>query len=565
LGDDLDPILLMALRKEPERRYSSVEQFAEDVQRYLDHRPILARPDTVTYRARKYFRRHWLVIAAASVALAGVLGGSAAALYQARVAQNRFNQVRKLANRFLFDFDKEIAPILGTVKAREMIVSTALEYLGSLEKDAAGDPQLQWELATAYAKVGDVQGSPFSPSLNHTKDAIVSTRKAISLAGALAARGLLSSEQRSEYVLMLRNLQVSLMATGDYQGAIQTGEEQVAQSAGLPLLVQDNSVAMLSIACMFKGDLIRSRDLAQQSLTISRQLVAADPTFRNRAHLASALRQLGQVDWNLARVEEARPLLDESVVLFRQCRKEQPRDIAIERGWAVALDVLAQVIGSTLYPSLERQAEADPYYEELLRYYEGRLSADPKDRSTQHDMGAVIERVGAHHFGRKLELAIAYTRRAVQLRDASDDNPADKAAPRARLAEALLAVKRDREAQTALEEALPLLGKDDMETQRDVALAWARLEAARGHLEKASDWTAKSIRAGQAKYDEQPLPTNAHGFAIVLDFASTLQPNQAPEYRRRVTALWRDQNRRFPGVPYLQKRLQQAENNESRR
>ena len=50
LDGDLDNIILMAMRKEPERRYRSVEQFSEDIQRYLDGRPIVARPDTVRYR-----------------------------------------------------------------------------------------------------------------------------------------------------------------------------------------------------------------------------------------------------------------------------------------------------------------------------------------------------------------------------------------------------------------------------------------------------------------------------------------------------------------------------------
>jgi hypothetical protein len=103
----------MALRKEPERRYQSMAAFAEDIQRYLDHRPIVARPDTIRYRTRKYVRRHWIPLTAATLTIAGVIGGATVAVYQARVAQRRFDQVRKLANRFLFDFDKEIVSIPG--------------------------------------------------------------------------------------------------------------------------------------------------------------------------------------------------------------------------------------------------------------------------------------------------------------------------------------------------------------------------------------------------------------------------------------------------------------------
>jgi eukaryotic-like serine/threonine-protein kinase len=88
LGDELDSILLMALRKEPERRYGSVQEFAADIERYLDHLPVKARPDTIAYRTGKYIRRHWVGLAAAAIALAGICGGAGVAVYQARIAQS---------------------------------------------------------------------------------------------------------------------------------------------------------------------------------------------------------------------------------------------------------------------------------------------------------------------------------------------------------------------------------------------------------------------------------------------------------------------------------------------
>jgi TolB-like protein/Tfp pilus assembly protein PilF len=69
LRGDLDNILLTALRKEPERRYASVEQFSEDIQRHLDARPVLARKDAVGYRAAKFVRRNPVLVSAASICL----------------------------------------------------------------------------------------------------------------------------------------------------------------------------------------------------------------------------------------------------------------------------------------------------------------------------------------------------------------------------------------------------------------------------------------------------------------------------------------------------------------
>jgi len=67
LRGDLDNIVLMALRKEPQRRYSSVEQFAQDIRRHLENLPVTARQDTAVYRASKFVIRHKTGVAATAV------------------------------------------------------------------------------------------------------------------------------------------------------------------------------------------------------------------------------------------------------------------------------------------------------------------------------------------------------------------------------------------------------------------------------------------------------------------------------------------------------------------
>src|SRR4029079_2042185 len=74
LRGDLDNIVLMALRKEPERRYPTVEQFSEDIRRHLETRPVLARKDTISYRTGKFVRRNKVGTAAAVLILLCLLG-----------------------------------------------------------------------------------------------------------------------------------------------------------------------------------------------------------------------------------------------------------------------------------------------------------------------------------------------------------------------------------------------------------------------------------------------------------------------------------------------------------
>ena len=87
LRGDLDSIVLMALRKEPTARYSSVEQFSADIQRYLDGLPTLARKGTFTYRAVKYIRRYKVPVAAAVLILLSLLSGMGATSRQAQIAR----------------------------------------------------------------------------------------------------------------------------------------------------------------------------------------------------------------------------------------------------------------------------------------------------------------------------------------------------------------------------------------------------------------------------------------------------------------------------------------------
>ena len=109
LSGDLDNIVLMAMRKEPHRRYGSVEQLSEDLQRHLAHHPVRARPDTLTYRAATFVRRHRLSVAAVTVIVLLLMGFSVATVLQA----NRITQERDRAERattFLVNLFQEFEP-----------------------------------------------------------------------------------------------------------------------------------------------------------------------------------------------------------------------------------------------------------------------------------------------------------------------------------------------------------------------------------------------------------------------------------------------------------------------
>ena len=109
LHGDLDNIVLMALRKEPQRRYASVEQLSADIQNYLEGLPVQARADTWRYRTGKLVRRHRLAFIAAGLILITLLGGIVASMSQAIRAARQAERAERQAeladaiNEFLVD------------------------------------------------------------------------------------------------------------------------------------------------------------------------------------------------------------------------------------------------------------------------------------------------------------------------------------------------------------------------------------------------------------------------------------------------------------------------------
>lgn len=163
LRGDLDHIVLMALRKEPERRYASAEQFAEDVERFLEGRPVLARRDTVGYRTRKFLRRNRLAVAAAAIVMLTLLGATLLSLGQSRAralalaeATVERDKAASLADFLLSVFDAS-APATArgrTITARELLDRAALRIDQELATQPLARADLKLAIGRAYGALG---------------------------------------------------------------------------------------------------------------------------------------------------------------------------------------------------------------------------------------------------------------------------------------------------------------------------------------------------------------------------------------------------------------------------
>src|SRR5579859_121531 len=232
LAGDLDNIVLKSLRKEPARRYATVEQFSEDVRRHLEHLPVIARKDTPGYRASKFVMRHKASVAATVAVAFTLIAALLITLREARIAQRRFNDVRSLANSLIFDVHDSIKDLPGSTPARKIIVDRALQYLNALNQESGGDLSLQRELATAYERVGLVQGHYLQNSLGDTQGSLGSYQKALAIRKHVDAK---SSDWNDRLALAQSYRLVSNQqwAVGVYADAVQSIASAVAISEAL--------------------------------------------------------------------------------------------------------------------------------------------------------------------------------------------------------------------------------------------------------------------------------------------------------------------------------------------
>ena len=162
LAGDLDSIVLMALRKEPKRRYASVEQFSEDLRRYLDGLPVVASRDTFAYRSTKFMRRHKTGVAATMLAALSLITGTGIAVWQARLAARQRDEARlekakaESINSFLQELLSFSSPQLylpNAQKDHEVTIKDVLDATGPLiESELADQPEVK---ASIQRTIGD--------------------------------------------------------------------------------------------------------------------------------------------------------------------------------------------------------------------------------------------------------------------------------------------------------------------------------------------------------------------------------------------------------------------------
>ena len=173
--DDLGAIVAHATAADPAGRYSSMEAFGADLDRWRARLPVAARPATIAYHAQRFVARHWLGVSATLLALlllvaATVIAtGSYVRAEHARAAETaRVADLRRVAHYLLYDLQGKMAQRPNSLALRTEIAGQSQAYLDKLAAQADASPAMRMEAADGLTQLAQFQGKPARASLGQT-------------------------------------------------------------------------------------------------------------------------------------------------------------------------------------------------------------------------------------------------------------------------------------------------------------------------------------------------------------------------------------------------------------
>jgi tetratricopeptide (TPR) repeat protein len=416
LRGDLENILAKAVAKDPKGRYASAEGLAQDLDSFRQGFPVRARADTVVYRVRRFVGRHRLACAAATLGLACLVAAVMFSSRQARIAAQRFDDLREFAHVIVFDVDDVMRPIPGTTAARKLVVDTALRYLDRLGRDGRADPTLRQELAAAYIRVGKVQGGAFMPNLGETSGAVTSFEKAVAVVGESPASPAL------ERLRIEAHINIALLATDPVHGAPDF-ERAIAAAARQLAATPDDVQTLRLMAQAYHGQATIAHLInhvpdheraAARAVEIRERVLAISGGWQDQIDLA---RQYSQHALALLQKEDPEGALQK----LRQARAASDAAFATAPSNQMVIRGLAESRSRTAaaLENLRRYPEAVVELEAAMALLEPLVASDADNRQYRADLAYAWARMGDIRRGEgRLDEALSWHRNALTVRRA---------------------------------------------------------------------------------------------------------------------------------------------------
>jgi non-specific serine/threonine protein kinase/serine/threonine-protein kinase len=458
LANDLDHVLLKALRKDPNARYHSVTALASDLRAWLDGRPVSAGHATRWHRVRKFVRRHQVAAAVGAAIVLAIAGGVAAIgwqAYEARLgldrAESRLREVLRSSRLSQLELHDSIRTLPGSTAARQLLLGRATVTMDALAKDAGGTRAIGLELAEGYLSLGQLQES----SAGEIPDIRAAALKSYGRAVTFGEQALVAEPRSMDAAILLSGAYDELantrLETGDSDGADRADARHLALvdllAREFPLdprarVVVASGYGRLAFFRAARGDWAAARTRYGSAIAEFERLTAegAIPDAALRDY-SRAQQQLAAILLQDGALDEAERLYLSAQVIDKDLAARRPKDLALRYEMAGSVNALALIArrGGDV-------AKAESLWTQALTAMQAALDADPKDTRALLGLADVrMSLASVCRSQRRFEEAILHVREGVRARarvagpDASrPDASAALASARVYLARALL-------------------------------------------------------------------------------------------------------------------------------
>lgn len=414
LAGDLDNIVLMALRKEPERRYADAGALHEDIRRCLEGRPIQARPATTLYRLSRYVRRNRSPIGAAVVLLLSVGIGMALrsdARDQVRDAQQELSSTKEQLStaegateshrEALRETVQEKQSLIGrlhslegTLEDREQLLRTTIVDIEALLANGEADRDLEFHRVHAYLELGLIQGGIGVANLGQTEAAQDTWIHAAELAQELVAQHETWIAARLLYADTLLRVSESYSQLGDSGRALEglaearalvidlVVEELPGEERDQALFVLQKLYSREATLRMERRNLLQAIEAREQALAFVEERYALKPSSKLLGEVADQIDQLGTLLMYKGEPEQAEELFVRAIGHYRSLRGTEPQNAMFWRNASLGLNAYGNFLVSQ-----QRVDEALPLYQESLKLVDERILWTPANVEALRDKG----------------------------------------------------------------------------------------------------------------------------------------------------------------------------------
>jgi len=420
LAGDLDRIVLMAMDKDPSRRYTSANELDQDLLRFLEGRPVLARKATPIYRLGKFIRRHRTAALMACVTLVVTIAAALVDSWRSRVASRRVEQVGSYADSAISDLADKLQQSSASVETQAALFRSAIKSLDELRRNSGDDPRLLLRLSKAYSRVGDLEGSPSVANLGNSNAAVVSYREA--LRTATAARAKLPGEESTEAVIEAYDrLGAIEFFLGDTPEARNNYNRSLFLAQELRQQKPDDPVRrrILAMSYAHLGDVQLDNletDQALKSFHAALEIFGGqDPDQESQRTLAGLYYRVAGALGELGFQADAVSNLRRAVDIFESLAQRSPSSRRAKRTLFTAYYQIVGPLAGSEVLNVGDSKEAQSYARKALAIAEALAAGDIKNAQASSDLAFAYEGMGESFRSTQPTTASAWYRQSIAL------------------------------------------------------------------------------------------------------------------------------------------------------